>query len=320
MHWMRGVTALLRIARKELGACMVQRGTLRLGYCLSAVGAVCAYLELLVRPNTAPLKGWTPSSDAPAILFTMAVSLFVFAGISFASALSGKRNVQQYNLERERICQMAAISLERILAHPFERKRLNSEQIDIFWIILRVAPTAAHTAELLRENRITPDFRRPLSEVLANLEATGEGSQTDISALLDFANVQLGARGYFDEPGRLISFRLLTMIVGVALVGVELRGHVSLSSSLPVMSLAFLVPLMLERALFRHDSEGRKIAAATKASVLAAIDDGRLSRSLDEDHRRLLDNLSRGDRTFGSASKRLERLSKGDRHRVRASR
>lgn len=310
---MEGVRSLLRFAQTVafIGSESRFSDTLFAALLGASVGVICLVLAILF-PNEAPV----PSSLIPGNLpnaagwIICAVGSFTFSGLFSAIHWSVKRLGDEFGYEQA--CKLAAVSLERILAEPFERQPLTRNEIATLRTILRVASTGVHTAELLRQNRIKPRLKRPLAEVLAHLERMRTQGNADLSDLLDFANIQLDERGYFDAGGRIFSFRFLTFIVGGSLLVAMLRNHAPVSISLPVMSIAFFVPLGLERYLFRHNSESRRIVAATKVSVLAAIEDAKLSRNLDEDQRRLLNNLSQGDRAFASAARQLQKLSQAE--------
>lgn len=86
----------------------------------------------------------------------------------------------------------------------------------------------------------------------------------------------------------------------------------------------FFIPFLLERSLFPRDKECGEIVEATKASMNEVVAKGRLAQEIDRNQRELLQNLSKGDRAFGSILARLDALPAEDGndrsvHRVRAS-
>lgn len=146
---MRGVTAVLRIAREQLSARGQNRTPMFIVVGFPILGGVVFVISKVLHANERVNLPSTDDRGGPMNLLAISYGLFIVGGLFAYGAIQDRKRERERREQQDEICRLAAESLDRILAHPFEKRPLTREQVDTLREIQKKVPANPAVGELL---------------------------------------------------------------------------------------------------------------------------------------------------------------------------
>lgn len=146
---MRGVSAVLRIAREQLNARGQHRTPMIIAVGFPIMGGVLFVLSKFLHPGEPTNVPPPPGGAGQMNLLAISYGFFFIGGLFAFGALQDRKRERERKEQQDEIARLAAESLDRILVHRFERKPLTREQVDTLRQIQKMAPATSAIGELL---------------------------------------------------------------------------------------------------------------------------------------------------------------------------